>query len=299
MLGLPRQQRNDRSALTLLALLNMKRSSRWSKATTVLLRVHDILLFAKSEYDKTYAENSRETFRRQTLHQFEQAGLVIRNPDDPNRPTNSGKTVYAISPEALYCIQAFGSTDWDDRVLGFIQRHGVKPQTVDVSKVNTSLLRLPSGKLLRFSPGKHNELQGLVMSSFVPRFCPSAELLYIGDTSNKILYLQDEKLRVLGCNLSKHDKLPDIVLHDSERNRLLIIEVVTSHGPVSQKRLTELEMMLTGSNAERVYLSVFPSFAEFKKHAASIAWDTEVWIAEVPEHIVHFNGPKFFSPRGG
>ena len=28
-----------------------------------------------------------------------------------------------------------------------------------------------------------------------------------------------------------------------------------------------------------------------------INWDTEVWIAELPEHMIHLNGDQFMGPR--
>ncbi|MFS2517149.1 MULTISPECIES: BsuBI/PstI family type II restriction endonuclease [Parabacteroides] len=30
---------------------------------------------------------------------------------------------------------------------------------------------------------------------------------------------------------------------------------------------------------------------------ADIAWETEVWIAENPGHMIHFNGDRFIGPR--
>src|SRR5262249_18510938 len=104
-LGLPKAQQNDRSALTLLALANIKPNTSWKDAEAPLLRTVDIMAFIRQHHGKNYAPNSRETFRRQTLHQFEQARLVDRNPDDPTRPTNSGKNAYRLTDDALRAIR--------------------------------------------------------------------------------------------------------------------------------------------------------------------------------------------------
>jgi len=104
-LGLPKAQQNERSALTLLALVDLKEETPWSESRKRAIRIHDILIFVQEYYGKKYAENTRETIRRQTLHQFEQAGITVRNPDDPFRPTNSPKTVYAGTDEAFVKVQ--------------------------------------------------------------------------------------------------------------------------------------------------------------------------------------------------
>lgn len=78
---------------------------------------------------------------------------------------------------------------------------------------------------------------------------------------------------------------------------LFLIEAVTSHGPVSPKRLLELEAFLKDCKVGKVYVTAFPDMAEFKKHSGNIAWETEVWLMEVPDHMIHFNGDRFMGPR--
>jgi len=154
-------------------------------------------------------------------------------------------------------------------------------------------IRVSSTKQLKLSPGKHNLLQVAVVEQFAPRFAPGASLLYLGDTAKKMLYLDDKQIRALGIPANKHDKLPDVVLFEPKSNRLFLIEAVTSHGPVSPKRHVELEKILSHVKAKRVYVSAFPDFREFKNHISNIAWETEVWISEIPDHLIHFNGDRF------
>ena len=147
------------------------------------------------------------------------------------------------------------------------------------------------------APGRHNRLQALVVTSFGPRFAPGSTLLYLGDAADKLLHLDREKLDQLGVPFTEHDKLPDIVLYDEERNWLFLVEAVTSHGPVSPKRVEELEYSFRDCTATRIYVSAFPDFRQFRQHLRHIAWETEVWVAEIPDHMIHFNGDKFLGPK--
>lgn len=106
-----------------------------------------------------------------------------------------------------------------------------------------------------------------------------------------------ERLKTLHVSITEHDKLPDIVLHDENRQWLFLIEAVTSHGPMTPKRVVELQKMFARYDAGCVYVSAFPDLAEFRRHLKQIAWETEVWIAEMPEHLIHFNGDRFLGPR--
>lgn len=295
-LGLPKAQQNERSALTLLALMDLKEDAPWSESKKRAIRIHDILVFIQEHYGKQYAENTRETVRRQTIHQFEQAGIVIRNPDDPFRPTNSPKTVYAITDYALEVIRKYGTSDWQSTLREFVKNRGTLIEKYEKRwKKRLISVKLPDGTPVDFSPGKHNELQVKIIKEFRARFCPNAKVIYVGDAARKLLYVEENLLKELKIPITKHDKLPDIVLYDPQENHLFLIEAVTAHGPLSPKRQIELEETLKDCKAKRVYISAFPDFYEFKRHIDNIAWETEVWIENNPDHMIHFNGPKFFT----
>lgn len=295
-LGLPKDQQNERSGLTLLALGNLKDNAQWSKAQKRNIRIHDILVFVQEHYGKHYAENTRETIRRQTLHQFEQAGVVVRNADDKNRPTNSPNTVYALSTASLSAIRNYGGPNWEKTSATFLQNKGSLVERYEKRKEGTRLsINLTDDKAISFSPGKHNELQVKILSEFRNKFCPNASVAYVGDTAKKLLYKDDGLLKRLKVKITEHDKLPDVILYEHAKNHMFLIEAVTAHGPMSSKRQIELEEMLEHSAAERIYVSAFPDFREFKRHIDNIAWDTEVWIENKPEHMIHFNGEQFFN----
>ncbi len=295
-LGLPKAQQNERSALTLLALLDSKKDTPWLESKKRSIRIHDILIFIQENYGKKYAENTRETIRRQTLHQFEQAGIVNRNPDDPFRPTNSPHTVYAVSDDALKVIRKYGTLNWQFAIQEFVKNKGKLIEKYEKRK-NKYLIPvdLPDGTSVSFSPGKHNELQVKIIKEFRKRFCPNTKVLYVGDAARKMLYINEKLLKELKIAITKHDKLPDVVLYDRHKNHLFLIEAVTAHGPLSPKRQIELEDILKPCKAIRIYVSAFPDFHEFKRHIDNIAWETEVWIENNPDHMIHFNGPKFFT----
>lgn len=296
-LGLPEQQQTEIAAYTLLALGAIGKSTAWRSAQRRSLRIHDIKEWIKETYGKSYAENTRETFRRQVLHQLEQARVVDKNPDAPGLPTVSPKTHYALSEDALRVIRSFGSSVFKEEVEDFRKHCG---SLLDVYQKNREVLMVPvilaSGERLALSPGEHNQLQRDIVEKFAPAFAPGARLLYLGDTAKKHLHVETEALKALEIPITKHDKLPDLVLHMPERGWLMLIEAVTSHGPVSPKRKHELDAVLKDCPLPRIYVSAFPSFTEFKRHLNDIAWETEVWIAEIPGHMIHFNGEKFLAP---
>ncbi len=296
-LGLPRSQQNERSALTLLALAKLGPKDRWSRVQRPLLRIWDIMGFMRVAYGKDYAANSRETIRRQTIHQFEQARIVDRNPDDPDRPTNSGKNVYRLTEEVTEVLKAFGKRGFNNSVAAFIEQFGTLKAAYERARATHQLpLQLHDGATVYLSPGEHNALQVAIIEEFGPRFAPGATVLYLGDTAKKHVVFEREQLRRMGIPITEHDKLPDVVPYDANKQWLFMIEAVTSHGPVSPKRYREIESFLANCQAERVYVTAFLSLSDFRKYSADIAWETEVWIAATPDHMIHFNGPKFLGP---
>lgn len=296
-LGLPKGQQGDVAAYTLLALADLGKTTPWNEARRRSLKIHDMLVFIKEKHGKTYAENSRETIRRQVLHQLEQARVVDRNPDEPGLATNSPRTHYALSEDALKAIRTFGTLLFDTEIAKFTKSHGALLAIYQAARQGRLIpVVLPSGEILKLSPGEHNALQAAIVMEFAPRFAQGSLLLYLGDTAQKHLHVDQTVLDVLKIPVTKHDKLPDVVLHLPTKNWLFLIEAVTSHGPVSPKRKHELEAVLQSCPIPRVYVSAFPDLKEFKRHAENVAWETEVWIAEMPDHLIHFNGDKFLGP---
>ncbi|MBF0607882.1 MAG: restriction endonuclease [Magnetococcales bacterium] len=297
--GLPLSQQNDISALTLLALCGIGEEDSWHSSYKHSVTItKGIMEFIARKYNKKYAPNTRETFRRQVLHQFVQAGIVDYNPDNLNLPTNSPNAHYSLTEEVLIAIKAFNTKAWKSTVNAFKKKQKTLSEIYQ-KKRNTKKIpvRLPNGLTFELSPGKHNEVQSAIIKEFAPRFAPGALVLYLGDTASKILFIDETELSNIDISITNHDKLPDVILLDKNRNWLYLIEAVTSHGPMNPKRIVELETMMRNCKCGKVYVSAFPDFKEFKRHINQIAWETEVWICEFPEHMIHYNGEHFFGPR--
>ena len=296
-LGLPREQRNERAALTLLALVALTPTKAWSAAESPLMGVTPIMEFAAQHYRKKWAPNTRETVRRFTLHQFEQAGLVVANPDEPGRPTNSPNYCYQIEPRALEAIRSFGTADW----AGTLKRYLVDVRTLAQRYAQArSMRRIPlalaAGVAIELSPGGQNALIRQIIDEFCPRFTPGARPLYVGDTKQKWAYFDEDSLRALGVVVQEHGKMPDVVVHYTNENWLVVIEAVTSHGPVNPKRLAELKSLFSSSSAGLVFVTAFLNRRGLLKYLSDIAWETEVWVADAPDHMLHFNGERFLGP---
>ena len=296
-LGMPRAQLNDRSALCLLALLNLTPDKPWAEAENPLIGITPIMDWSRDQYEKGYAPNSRETFRRQTMHQFVDAGIALYNPDQPNRPVNSPKAVYQIAPAALVLLRSFDSPKWRDNLLAYLSKNRtLVAKYAMVREQNLIPVKVSKDKQINLSPGEHSELIRAIIEDFAPRFAPGSVLVYAGDTGDKWGYFDKVLLDKLGVNIELHGKMPDVVLHFVKKKWLLLVESVTSHGPVDGKRHAELHKLFAGCIAGLVFVTAFPNRSVMGRYLGEIAWETEVWVADAPSHLIHFNGERFLGP---
>ena len=290
---MPERQQNDISAYTLLALANIRQHNKWSESTANWIRIHDIIRFIYVNYDVQYAENSRETFRKQVIHQFRDAAII----EDNGKATNSPLYRYRLTEEFLKLIQTYDSPEWDNSLNEFLSEH---ESLIDIYSSKRELLKRPvmiNGQEFSFSPGPHNELQKQIIEEFGSRFAQGSECLYVGDTAKKDLLINHEKLEELGFAISTHDKMPDVILYCEDKNWIYFIEAVTSTGPMDYKRIGEINQLTENVDAGKIFITAFLDFRTFKKFAAELAWDSEVWIADNPDHLIHFNGDRFLGPR--
>ena len=296
-LRVPREQQNERSALTLLALLEMTPGKRWAEAGAPMFGITEMMNYFQNHFGKKYAPNTRETVRRFTVHQFVQMGLVLANPDDPGRPINSPDNRYQVAPILLKLVREYGSPSWDESLTNFVNRsEALRRLQPRERKMKLIPVRLPDGRDLNLTAGGQNELVKRIVEDFCPRFTPGGVLIYVGDTANKQRHLEEEYLQQLGVTLDEHGKMPDIVVHFPKRNWLVLIEAVTSHGPIGLKRHNELRDLFKAAKAGLVFVTAFLTRRAMTKYLSEIAWETEVWIAEAPSHIIHFNGERFLGP---
>lgn len=296
-LGLPSAQQNERSALCLLALLDLRPDADWSAATDPLIGITPIMDWIRQHYKKDYAPNTRETVRRQTMHQFVQAGIALYNPDQPDRAVNSPRAAYQIAPDALALLRGFGDREWMRSASEFVEKQGaLSEQYARPREQNLVPVTIAPGQEVQLSPGEHSQLIRAVIEEFAPRFAPGSALVYAGDTGEKWGYFDRKRLESLGVDLDSHGKMPDVVLHYTARNWLLLVEAVASHGPIDGKRHIELARVFADSTAGLVYVTAFPTRALMSRYLGEIAWETEVWVADAPAHLIHFNGERFLGP---
>lgn len=296
-LGMPKAQSNERSGRVLLALLNLPPGTPWSKATYETKGIWPIIQWIAANLNFSYAVGSREGVRKATVHQFVAAGIAVVNSEDASRATNTPKYDYHISPEALELFRGWGTSDWDARLAAFKQQQpGLIEAYAKRREMELVPVLTPAGEELALSPGAHSELIRDIIEEFAPRFVPGARLIYVGDTGKKHAIFDVEYLASLGVVVDKHGKLPDVVLHFTEKNWLVLAEACSSVGPVDGKRYEELTQLFARATLGLVFVSGFPDRKTMRRFSADIAWETECWVAEAPEHLVHFNGERFLGP---
>lgn len=298
VIGVPREQQNDRSALTLLALVDVKPDDEWSKASAPLRGITEMMEYFSTHYGTTYAPNTRETVRRQTIHQFLEMGLVAHNPDKPDRPTNSPYYCYQISEPLLRLVRTYASQSWENELTQF--RIEMNDNLTALSGRKRSIQKIPvtypDGSVVSLTAGGQNDLIKLIVEEFCPRFAKGGEVLYLGDAGDKLTDAQINRFKLLGIQLDRHGKSPDVVVYVESKRWLILIEAVTSHGPIDQKRQNELRELFSGESAGSVYVTAFETRNAMTKHLRQISWETEVWIAESPDHLIHFDGERFMGP---
>lgn len=291
-LEVPEKEQNELCCCVLLVMGKIYPKSQWKFAKNEWLRIHDLMSFINMFYRETpYAENTRETVRKNALHHFRTAAFV----EDNGAATNSPNYRYRLTEEFLEVLKNEGSVK---SVQHFLKKHESLKQIYASKRERQKQPVKINGVEFLFSPGKHNLLQKAIVEDFRARFAPKSSCLYIGDTTEKDLVKDIAKLRSLGFEITLHDKMPDVVLYDEKKDWIFFVEAVTSVGPMDPKRIIELTDLTKNVKSGKIFVTAFLDFSTYKKFSADLAWDTEVWIAEMPEHMIHLNGDRFLGPRG-
>lgn len=206
---MPEKQQNNLSAYTLLALADIRQDTPWSKSNNEWIRIHDMIQFIANNYDFEYAENSRESIRKNVIHPFRYAAIV----EDNGKATNSPNFKYKLTDEFLNLIRTYNTSQWDESLNDFLSFHESLKQIYSSKRELTKKPIKINGIIFSFSPEKHNALQKHILEEFSPRFAKGSECLYVGDTAKKDLLINHKKLTELGFEISTHDKMPDVILH--------------------------------------------------------------------------------------
>ena len=295
--GVQRRQLNERSALTFLALLDLGPEDSWADSTAPLRGVTEIMGWMSDSYGKSYAPNTRETVRRQTLHQFMGMGLVLLNPDAPGRPVNSPNNVYQVHASVLELVKSHGTDGWERSLAAFVGPLALRDRLSERVRDMVQIpVELPGGVELLLSAGGQNVLVKDIIEEFAPRFVPGGYVVYVGDAGDKYLHYDTEYLAELGVVIDEHGRMPDVVIHHVEKDWLIVIEAVTSHGPVNPLRRAQLSDLFANCRSGLVYVTTFLDRDAMRSYLSEIAWETEVWVADAPTHLIHFDGEKFLGP---
>ncbi|WP_223549377.1 BsuBI/PstI family type II restriction endonuclease [Pseudomonas sp. A-B-19] len=295
----------DRSPWVLLALAGISRNTYWKEATNSQIGIDAIINFIEKNYNFKYKTGSREGIRKECLHLFLYRRLVNVNEDTPHRATNSKDYNYSLTPEFLKVLKSFEEDSWEGELNSFASSLGELEkkwqEKVIKSKIKVSIS--PTHSIL-LSPGEHNQLQSDIVHKFCPRFIKNDfSVIYLGDadkarnSGGKLLHMDSKAFDDLNIKVLDKGKLPDVMVYDQKNNWLFLIEAVTSRGEFSATRHDQLTKLVTKCKAGIVFVTAFPTRKLLRKFVADIAWETEVWIAENPDHMIHFNGDRFLGPH--
>lgn len=302
-IGFPIQEltprRSERVAMALLATANIDSLGKINQPKTIddgiVMKTRDIIDFMNAHFGENISSGSYDDIRRKDLKQLILGSIVMRT--NENLARNDSTRGYALNHSAAPLFQSYGTKNWQQEVDKFVETHGSVTDLLDRTR---DIVRIPitvQGKTLEFSNGEHNVLQKAIIEEFLPIYGYGAEVLYVGDTADKYLHLAQAKLDQLGFFKLDHGELPDVVAYSESKNWLYLIEAVHSSGPISENRLLELKKLTKNCKADIVYVTAFLDRATFRTWVKDIAWETEVWIADNPTHLIHFNGDKFMGPH--
>lgn len=295
-------RRLERMAISFLACGDIKSLKDFKKVkdlnSNYSLKTRDVIDYVNKHFSENISSGSYDDIRRKDLKLLTVAEIVLRS--SPNSATNDSTRGYCINPMYAELIKSFGSKNWTDLVSAKLKSVEPLSQKLrrerELQKVSVTL---PSGGKLEFSAGEHNDLQKAIIEDFLPRYGYDAEVLYVGDTADKYLHLEEKHLEALNFFEISHEELPDVIAYSKSKNWLYLIEAVHSSGPISEIRLLQLQKLTEKCSAEIVYVTAFLTRPKFRQFMVDIAWETEVWIADNPDHLVHFNGDKFLGPYKG
>lgn len=297
-LGMPHEQLNDRTAICLLALLDLPPKRSWGDAKNPMLGIRAILDFAREKLDRNYAENTRESVRKYSVKQLVSAGVLLHNPDKPDRAVNNSDNCYQVEGHALALLRQFSSKTWGRSLKTYLAARGtLVAQYARARELQRIPVQVKAGQKITISVGDHSDLIRSIIEDFGSFFVPGGELVYVGDTGTKWGYFDQKLLASLGVKVGHHGKMPDVVIYYRKKDWLILVEAVASSGPVDGGRHAELAELFKNSKAGLVYVTAFPDRGEvFRKFLAVVAWETDVWCASDPTHLIHFNGVRFLGP---
>jgi len=283
------------AARFIVAATGMKPNSKWEEASNNGIRIHEALDFLNKNYDTNFSENTRESLRKNGPKKMQTVNLATNN-SNLGIATNSNNFCWSLTPSFFEIVKSFGKPDYYKKVESFLKNNPSRIKELQDKREKDMIPINYNGLEFKLTLGKHNQLHKEILEEFAPRFAGGSELLYVGDTINKKLIFNEKKISSLGFQMNEHDLLPDIVLYNSSKDWIYLIEAVSSVGPMSLDRVDTIDKNYFGKSG-LIFVTAFQNWSVYKKFVDKIAWETEIWIAEYPEHMIHMNGDRFMGPR--
>lgn len=293
-IGFPQKNITDITAICVLALYDTKPRTNLIKDYTNLAqgaRIRDILDFSRTDLGKNYAENTRETVRKHSLKYLVDSGMVIQNADDPNRVTNSGLNNYILSDSFKTLLDAY---NYDYAKFEELKGEFVDSVTIErrnsISKLKKKPVTISSSSLkeeLVLSPGDHNIIEKFIVEDIFPKISPDFQLVYVGDTKLKNLFINQHICKIIGLNIDVHTKIPDVIGYDNTSKTILLFEAVASSGPIDDLRKKELLEIFHDWPHNIIFGTTFLSQKLFQSFSTTIASGTTAYIIESRKQITY------------
>jgi len=295
-------RRLEKASMCFLALCNISKDSNWSEVTSlsdgVILTTRKIITYINTNFEENISSGSYDDIRRKDLVRPIGMGLIIKSANNPNADTNDGTRGYAVNDDFGQLIRSYNTQYWGDLLSSFKIDEDYIDQFSGKRKTKKLEVKLSEGVFIELDDGPHNQIQKAIVDQFLPIFGHKATVLYIGDTSEKHMHKYAEEMTLLGLDIEDRGMLPDIIAFSNEKKWLYLIEAVHSSNPLNPERCIELKRtVLKNCPYGVVFVTAFLSRKDFAKWMPEIAWETEVWLVDRPDHMIHFNGDKFFGPH--
>ena len=290
-------RRREKMAGACLAAGQIVKSFKEAKSVMdgCFLKTRDIIDFENIHYGEIISSGSYDDIRRKDLKPLLDEGLVINSSELDQAATNNPNRGYTLSAPFANLLKAYDTNKWEERLFAFIEIHLKAKKELEKKRAMERIpVTLPSGVTLELSTGEHNLLQKKIVEDFLSKYGMGAEVLYIGDSIDKYLHRDTEALQQLHISL-EHRTLPDVVAYSREKNLLFLIEAYHSSNPMNNERVGSLKQLVADCRANVVFITAFLTKTEGLKHLKEIAWETEVWFANEPDHMIHLNGHKFLE----
>ncbi len=302
-IGMPVELYRPRSVMIFASIARVK-GGKWNRVSEEYIGTHDMIAYINKNYpnkagldNSDYSENSRESFRKETIYPWIEAGILEPK---PGLPTNDKNNSYRFTSVAAGLFRHYGTPDWEDHLNAYLKNHMTYSDLQKQAKdIDLGYEVEYNGLTFHLGRSSHNKLQKLILDRFARIFSSKAELLYIGDTKDKALCKNDKRMKELGIDVfDKTSKIPDIVLYDNNKKRLILIEAYSSTGEFTIDRVNKIkESLNVSSDTEVAFVTAFSTTKKMLQVYKRIAWDTDIWVAEDETHMTHKNGDRFIGRK--